>query len=622
MVLRKWKVWGPAAALGGLIYGFSPYMVSQGLGHVVFTFVPLPPFIALTVVSIMRRSGSPRRLGIQLGLLVVAQYLISPEVLAEVVIFTFAALACVAISRRADLAEFGRTLLAPFGLALAVAAALLAYPVWMLLAGPHHFAGPTIGITNGFHNDLLNFGVPGPLDRVSLGMRSVGAHLNVGSDPTEGGGYIGVPLLILTGILLWLSRRSPRMQLTAVLFVGAALLSLGPHLAVDGHLTDTPLPFLLLDHLPFVDNILPSRINFEVGAFLAAMIAFGLDDLHRASAHANPLTTRRRLPIQRWGGTIFIGAILAVLVITQLPEWPYTGAPASALPANILQAIPAGDPVAITYPYDTFLNMQPMVWQVEDSFDFRLLGGYAYRSDSTGHSTSAALMKPRGLQQLLANQSGISSYGELYGPALPVGPALVADTRASLSKYDVRLVIVDRAEVGSGPVMELFYAALGPPTLSSGEFSSWVGWHGWPRVEQFLPHIVPRLLRPVNDAKLSGAITLDSAAPAWIQVTKVEFLLTDKSHHVTLVAQGSPTLWGWIAKWNTANVANGSYSLQCIGYDASGASGVSRARPDHDQELMVCRPSVPCVAATGGPRWTCRSRGDDRHKSSATPHRR
>ena len=48
---------------------------------------------------------------------------------------------------------------------------------------------------------------------------------------------------------------------------------------------------------------------------------------------------------------------------------------------------------------------------------------------------------------------------------------------------------------------------------------------------------------------------------------------------MTLVAQGSPTLWGWIAKWNTANVANGSYSLQCIGYDASGASGVSAPVP-------------------------------------------
>ena len=27
VVLRKWQVWLPAAALGGLIYGFSPYMV-------------------------------------------------------------------------------------------------------------------------------------------------------------------------------------------------------------------------------------------------------------------------------------------------------------------------------------------------------------------------------------------------------------------------------------------------------------------------------------------------------------------------------------------------------------------------------------------------------------------
>jgi hypothetical protein len=42
-----------------------------------------------------------------------------------------------------------------------------------------------------------------------------------------------------------------------------------------------------------------------------------------------------------------------------------------------------------------------------------------------------------------------------------------------MSKYDVRLVIVDRAEFGSGPVMKLFEAALGPPTVSSGQFSLW-----------------------------------------------------------------------------------------------------------------------------------------------------
>ena len=64
VVLRKWQVWSPAAALGGLIYGFSPYMVGQSLSHVVLIFLPLPPVIALTVVSILQRRGSPHRLGV------------------------------------------------------------------------------------------------------------------------------------------------------------------------------------------------------------------------------------------------------------------------------------------------------------------------------------------------------------------------------------------------------------------------------------------------------------------------------------------------------------------------------------------------------------------------------
>ena len=88
VVLRKWQVWGPAAALGGLVYGFSPYMVGQSISHLELIFVPLPPFIALTVASILQNKGSSRRLGVQLGLLVAAQYLISPEVLSFVFILT------------------------------------------------------------------------------------------------------------------------------------------------------------------------------------------------------------------------------------------------------------------------------------------------------------------------------------------------------------------------------------------------------------------------------------------------------------------------------------------------------------------------------------------------------
>ena len=569
VVLRKWRVWGPAAALGGLIYGFSPYMVAESLAHVELLFVPLPPFIAFTVASILQRRGSPRWLGVQLGLLVAAQYLIEPEVCTVVAIFTIAAVACVAIREPANLRQMAH----PAGIALGVTAVLLAYPVWLLLAGPQHFTGAATPIANPYHNDLLSFVVPGPLQRVPLGMRSLGTRL-VGSRPDEAGGYLGVPLLILTGILAWYSRRSPRMRLAVLLLLGAALLSLGPYLAVDGRLTHIPLPFLLLDHLPLANDILPIRIGFEIGACLAAVIAFGVDDMHRAPARGH----RHGSPTRR--GRVFAGITLAVLVATQLPQWPNATTSAVALPANIRRAVPAGDPVTITYPYGTAFTMQPMLWQAEEGYGFRLLGGYAYHPDASGGpSLFPSVMNPPNLQRFLAGQDlATSFFFPLYGPSLPVSPELVATTRTALSKYDVRLVIVDRSAGGSGPVMELFNDALGPPKLSAGQFSLWMDWHG-PASHQVFPvsDLRTGILTPANNARLSGAEGLDAVATGdLLNVTRVEFLLTGGSEPSKLIAVARPTLYGWIAKWNTASVASGTYRLQSVAYDSAGRKSLSR----------------------------------------------
>ena len=43
-----------------------------------------------------------------------------------------------------------------------------------------------------------------------------------------------------------------------------------------------------------------------------------------------------------------------------------------------------GDPVAITYPYDTDFIVSPMVWQAEDAFGFRLLGDTPDHPGATG----------------------------------------------------------------------------------------------------------------------------------------------------------------------------------------------------------------------------------------------
>ncbi|MGH9080177.1 MAG: Ig-like domain-containing protein [Acidimicrobiales bacterium] len=581
VVLRRWHVWLPAAALGGLVYGFSPYMVGQSLAHVVLVFLPLPPFIASTVVSILRRQGSTRRLGIQLGLLVTAQFLISPEVLTTVILFAFAAVACVMVRYPARLPEMARAVVGPAAFALAVAVTLLAYPVWMMLAGPQHFIGANIGPLNHYYNDLLSFVVPGRLQKVSLGMGPVGTRLTAGGDPVEAGAYIGVPLLALTGILAWRSRRSTRMQLTVVLLCGAALLSLGPHLAVDGSLSHIPLPFLLLDHIPLLNDILPTRICFELGALLAAVIAFGLDDVRRAPARGRRDSLTRAPQIERRRGAVFAGVILAVLVTTQLPRWPlpsqFGAISGTALPTAIRRAVPTGDPVAITYPYDTVYAMQPMLWQAEDGFGFRLLGGYSYHREPSGYaSVFPSVMEPQGLQQFLVDQDPVSFDGlrGMYGPPLPVNAELVAATRATLSRYHVRLVIVDRSVGAGGAVTNLFDDSLGSPKASAGQFSLWADWHGSPR-HQVFEDVNTSVFLPLSGAKLKGTVAIATYAVDNLRVTSVNLFLTDGMKHSTLIGAARPTLHRWTAKWNTTAVANGTYTLQSVACDSGSRCGHS-----------------------------------------------
>jgi hypothetical protein len=412
---------------------------------------------------------------------------------------------------------------------------------------------------------------PTPLQRISMGMRSLGNHLTLAPNLVEADGFVGVPVLFVAGVFAWCSRRSLRTQLALVLAFVAALLSLGPRLAVDGQLTHIPLPDLLLDQLPLFNAILPSRISLGMDACLAAVIAFGLDDMRRA-----PDGTWIRT---RGIATIAVVVTLFVLVVTQLPDWPAHNAAARpavafALPAALTRAIPRGDPVAITYPYDIVGTDQPMMWQVEDDFGFRLLGGYAYHRASSNSSLPSLVprpMSPLGTQRFLADQEGFG----IFGPEMPVSPELVAQTRSTVSRYDVRLVIVDRSMAGSDAVVELFNDALGSPMLSAGQFSMWANWHGQPSHEQFSGALATRLLRPIDDTNHSGTAVLDATATGFYSVTKVEFILTNQTGHTQVIADGHLTAGGWLALWNTTGVRNGTYTLQSIAYDEFGARSLS-----------------------------------------------
>jgi hypothetical protein len=484
IVLRKWRVWGPAAALGGLVYGFSPYMIGQALGHPVLLFLPLPPFIAYTLVSILQRRGPDRRLGLQLGVLASAQFLVSPEIFASLGLMAGIGLVFVVLQNPHRAVQMTPQVLRPIGIAFAVCAVVLAYPVWMLLAGPQHDSGPTVPLLNAYHNDLLSFAVPGPLQKVSLGTHTTSSGWLAFVDPMEAGGYVGVPVLIATGLLAWRSRHSGRMQLSFALLASSAVLSLGPFLYVRGNSTHVPLPFWIVGHLPLVDNLLPVRFSFETSACVAAIISFGLDDLR------HDWTTNRRLPDEKRSrpraSRAFIATCiaLALVVVTQLPRWPYGSAPFAAnfffvspaygpaptqrLPTNLSRIIPGRDPVTITFPYPYgHGSTPPLLWQAEGGYRFRLLGGYAFHPDPSGQGTVYPnALEPNGLQEYLSSK--------LAYPHLQLTSNVIDAARTTISRYHVRLIIVDRHHAGAMDVIYLFRRALGAPGISAGGFTMWI----------------------------------------------------------------------------------------------------------------------------------------------------
>src|SRR5258708_8850802 len=85
------------AAVGGLLYGFSPYMAAQSLGHIGLTIVVLPPLVFLVLDSLLvRREMPPIVAGIAIGILGSAQLVTAEELVATTFIAGAVALVVVA----------------------------------------------------------------------------------------------------------------------------------------------------------------------------------------------------------------------------------------------------------------------------------------------------------------------------------------------------------------------------------------------------------------------------------------------------------------------------------------------------------------------------------------------
>jgi hypothetical protein len=82
------------------------------------------------------------------------------------------------------------------------------------------------------------------------------------------------------------------------------------------------------------------------------------------------------------------------------------------------------------------------------------------------------------------------------------------------------------------------------------------------------------VLIPKNGATVSGTSSLlDASASA--NVTKVTYELTGGALSDRVIATATPTIYGWLAEWNTASIPDGTYNLQSVASYGGPVSGTS-----------------------------------------------
>ncbi len=84
------------------------------------------------------------------------------------------------------------------------------------------------------------------------------------------------------------------------------------------------------------------------------------------------------------------------------------------------------------------------------------------------------------------------------------------------------------------------------------------------------------VLIPSSGATVSGSqVLLDAGTPVGVGVNQVQFSLTGGSLNGVLIATATPTVYGWLAFWNSTTVPNGTYTVQSDATDGAGYEGVS-----------------------------------------------
>jgi hypothetical protein len=475
-VFRRWCSGEIGPFFGGLIFGFSPALLShlQNYGHLDLVFVPLIPIvIALVDELVVRQQRSPARLGVLLGIVGAAQYLISAELFADSMLLGALAVIWLACRHPGQVMDHLRYALPGVGLGLIVFALLAGYPIFMALTGPDHLSGPVQAISHlqTFRTDAAESIVPDARQllfphRLAQLSEATLAPVKRAGGSAELGGYLGLPLLVTTATVAIAARHVAVVVLGALLAVAGFIASLGSRLQVAGHVTTVPLPEVVLAKLPLLDNVVPARFSIFVALFIALALAVGIDHVLSVEHHDQ----KRR--VATFGLVLVgLGASLATLV-PRVPVSAEKTALGPGLVAAVHDLIPRGA-VVLSYPYPEPPYAEAMLWQASDGFRFSLLGGYANVETASGKGQIfPPLGEPAYVQEFLGAAESPTGRDHYPHPANAADPA--AELCSFIRSNHVTAVVYRAFGPGTAGVESLFSEALAKPTGERAGLTVWV----------------------------------------------------------------------------------------------------------------------------------------------------
>jgi hypothetical protein len=464
---RRWHASTAAAGLAGFVYGFSPALVQSSAGHYDLQFAVLPPLIIDAALRLLTgRCGPGRRAaarcGLGLGLLAAAQLFISEELLFDAAVAAVILTVVLAVSRPGAVAgrlRDIRDIATGAGAAIAVAALIAGYPLWVQFLGPLNQHGSPF-TPDFYKNDLAGFvRPPGSLLVHTAGSAAFAARFQGGLP--EYLGYLGWPMLAVLAVLAALFWRLLPVRATAVAFAALSVLSLGGTLLAGGHEhAGIELPWHWLQALPVAAAVIPDRFSIIADGAAAALLAFGLDAAR-----------------SRWPGHQKVIAAAAVIAILPLVPRPLPVADASPVPVGWTAAfaalrLPAGAG-ALVVPIPVRTYTAALRWQADTGVPSAMYGGYYMgptwsgqpATDGNGLSSEAEY-----LNQLWAQSSHVNVAAVATLPPNGLYPDAV-QMRAQLTAWKAAAVVAVTSPHSA--FARYLTGLLGRPTVTAGEVLGW-----------------------------------------------------------------------------------------------------------------------------------------------------